>query len=249
MTLRDFLAGLHAGLHGLAGAVGNRRVRRAYLRLVAVLIVVTLGLYGLGAWPLLWVTRVGDDAAWYAAAGIVALRIVGLLVLLLAAPLVALLLVNAGLPLLAEELFLISLEELSPARAAALREGEGLGLAASVVGSLRRLARYVGLTLVIALVSLVPLVGTVVAPVAQAYVTARSLGWELLEAYLSLSGRGHRAQRDYVRRHRMPLLGFAVLPTLVLAVPLVGAFLFGIAQASAARLIVEVLEPEQSEPE
>ena len=53
------------------------------------------------------------------------------------------------------------------------------------------------------------------------------------------------AQRDYLQSHRPALIGFGLPWSAVFAIPLVGALVFGLAQAAAAVLVAEVLEPDE----
>jgi len=163
---------------------------------------------------------------------------------LVAAPVVAWFLVNLLVPLLAERIFFAGLRELAPERAAELARLPGLTLPQSVGISLRRLGRYVVLTVAILAFSWIPLIGTVGGPLLQLLHTARALGGELVDPYLSRLGLLWPEQRAIIVRHRAPLIGFALPWVPTLAIPFVGPLVFAVAQAAVASLVVEVLEPE-----
>jgi CysZ protein len=243
-TLAGLKAGLGAALEGMRAAATSSAVRRAYVQLVGVLLAATLLLDAAGIWLVVHFTESAPDASWWAQAGLVALRVLGVLVALLAAPFVALVGVHVGLPLLAERLFLAALREIDAARAEALERGPGLPVVTSALYSVRRLARYLVLVVLAFLVGFVPLIGWLVAPVLQFLLSTTSLASELLDPWFGLAGRRWADQRALLVRHRPALVGFATPPTLLLLVPIVGPLFFGLAQAATAQLVARVLEPQ-----
>jgi uncharacterized protein involved in cysteine biosynthesis len=88
----------------------------------------------------------------------------------------------------------------------------------------------------------VPVVGSIGGPVLQAYFTARALGWELLDPYFEKLQMSFDAQHVFVKQHRAPLVGFALPYCFVMAIPLLGPFAFGLAQAAAGVFTREILE-------
>lgn len=235
-------AGVGAALRGLGAALGARDVRRAYLQLVLAIFLLAAGLEVAGLWGVWEWTRPGDESGWVAVVGLVLLRIAGIVIVLLAAPLLSILLANLAFPMLGERVFMAGLRNVAPARATELAAGAGLPVAAGVGVSLRRLLSYVVSTLLVLGLSLVPVVGALVAPWLQAYLTARVLGWELLDPYFDRRGLDHAAQRAFLRDHGLAVPGFALPYSFLMAVPLVGPLFFGLAQAAAATLVVDVLE-------
>jgi uncharacterized protein involved in cysteine biosynthesis len=90
--------------------------------------------------------------------------------------------------------------------------------------------------------SFVPLVGAVVAPLLQTWITARALSWELLEPYFDKLALDRRGQARVLDEHRTITVGFAVPFVFVMAVPILGPLVYGLAQGAAALLVAEVLE-------
>ena len=234
--------GALAAVRGFRMALAHREVRRLYRWVVLGLFLTTLAVMGgLGALLFHYTASLAEAGAWGTAALWLA-RIAGLGVAGLAAPLLALFVVNALLPILGERLFVAALGVLAPRRAAALAAAEGTSFAAGLVGSGLRLGYFLALTAAAFAVTLIPVAGAVLGPLMQGYVTARALTWELLDPYFDRRGLGFQAQRAVIRGERWAVVGFGLPLGLVLALPLVGPLLFGFAQAAAACFVVEVLE-------
>lgn len=237
------LSAARLALRGLRLALATPEVRRVYYRLALVLVLLSAALtVGLG-WAL-WTLLPVPEAGW-TVTGVVywALRVAGLALAAIAAPLVALFLVNIGLPFLAESVFLAGLRAVDPARADALAAAAGGSFVAGVSASVRRLLYFVAVTLLIFGLACVPVLGLVLGPLAQLWFTARMLSWELLDPYFERRGLDYAGQRAAVKTHRAAMFGFGLPWTLVLGLPLIGPLLFGLAQAAAALLVTEVIEP------
>lgn len=231
-------------LRGLRLAVGSPEVRRTYLKLALALVVISSALVaGLGwaAWTLL---AVPVDATWLMALVWWALRLVAVVLAVFVAPLLALFIVNIVFPFLAEGVFFAGLRVVDPARAEALASASGAGFATSTAASVRRLFYYLGGSLLIFLLAWVPVLGVVLGPLAQLWFTARMLSWELLDVYFERRGLDYVGQRTLLKAHRGAMFGFGAPWTLLLALPILGPLGFGLAQAAAALLVTEVLEPE-----
>lgn len=237
-----FWAGLSAALAGLRVSTSSTEVRRTYVQLVLVLFLLATALDVGGIWAVLHFTPIDDDTRWWALIGLWVARIVGIVGVLLVAPLVSLIVVNLVFPFLGERVFLAALRVLSPARADQLAASPGLPLSTATVAAVLRLGLFVGLSLLAFLVSLVPVVGQGLGPVLQGYLSARGLAWELLDPYLDKLQLGFGQQRAFVAAHRPVLVGFGLPLTVLMAVPLVGPLLFGLAQGAAAQLVVAVIE-------
>ncbi|MCB9569797.1 MAG: EI24 domain-containing protein, partial [Myxococcales bacterium] len=188
-----------------------------------------------------------ESGAW-ALAGLWILRIAGSLVALLAAPLLALILVNALFPFLGERAFLGAVRALDPARADALAAAEGMSVGAGIWASIRRLLHFLGLTILAFGLTLIPVLGAVLGPLFQLWSTSRALTWELLDPYFDKRALDYPGQRRYLAEHGAAIAGFGLPLTFVLGLPLIGALFFGLAQAAAALLVVEVLEPAGEGP-
>ena len=236
MSLPTALAGARAALDGLGLATREPTVRKTYLQMALALLGATLLLYAVGGYAVWELTNDAERWWW------VLIRVAGWLLVLMTSPVVALYTVHALFPLFSERVFLAGLKARRPELAEGLVAGEGLPLLQSIGISLRRLARYLGLTVCVFLLSLIPVVGALVGPPLQLLLSARMLGGELLDPYLSMRSYGWTQQRDYLKSHRPALIGFGLPWCAVFAVPLVGALVFGLAQAAAAVLVADVLE-------
>jgi hypothetical protein len=246
--MRALLASAGATLKGLFAAAQSREVRHAYLLALGGLLATTLLLHaGLG-WLLWDVTEPGPAASTWRLAGLLALRVLGGLMLLLVAPLLALNVVNVAFPLFSSVPFMAGLRALAPERAATLEARPGLSARVSVALALRRLMLNLAALLGCFALALLPVVGPPLAATLQALWTARSLGSELLDPYFERLGLGLEGQRRFVREHLGAVLGHGAVAAPLLAVPLLGALSFGLLQAATAHVVVRVLESD-TEPE
>ncbi len=245
-SAKGVASGVSVAFRGFRFALSHPEIRSLYRQLLVAVFLLALVLMGLLTGSLWYFTGIADDASGWMVAGLWILRIAGQLIILMAAPLLALMLVNALAPFLGERAFLGALRVLDPARADRLQASEGLSFAAGLGSSLRRLVHFLALTVLALGVTLIPLVGAIFGPVIQLWATSRALTWELLDPYFDMQGLTYAEQRRYLRRHRSAVFGYGLPLSFVLGLPLVGPLCFGLAQASAALLIVEVLEPGDS---
>lgn len=242
-TTASIGAGFMAAIRGLRFAVRTPELRRVYVQMMLVLYLLTVVLAG-GLITALWLmVSIPIDAAWWLSLGIWLLRILGSLASLLIAPLLALWIINIVFPSLAERVFFTGLQVLAPEMARELEAKTGLSMTASVGVSLRRFMHFLGFTCIIFVFSGVPVVGTLLAPILQAWLTARALSWEFFDPLFDKQGLSYAEQKAYVDQHRQTLVGFGLANGLMLAIPFVGPLCFALAQASAAFLWVEKLEP------
>lgn len=234
--------GALAAVRGFRLALAHPEVRKLYRLVALVLLAITLALMGgLGALLFHFSGDLVGDATWGGAA-LWLLRAAGMLVIGMAAPLLALVLVNALLPILGERVFLAGLRVIAPARADALAAAAGTSFSAGLVSSVLRLLYFVVMTAVAFGLTLIPVIGAIVGPLVQVYLTSRALAWELLDPYFDRRALGFGEQRALIRGQRWAVFGFGLPLTLLMAVPLVGPLLFGFAQAAAAVFVVEVLD-------
>ena len=236
------MAGVSAALSGMRLSTRSAELRRTYLQLVLALLLAATVLDAVGIWSVLHFLPIGDDASWWEAALLWAARVIGIVVVLLAAPLVGLALVNLAFPFLGERVFIAAMRVVSPARAEQLAARPGLPLSTALGVAVLRLVWFLALGIGAFVVSLVPLVGQVLGPVLQGYLGARGLAWELLDPYLDKLELRFDAQRAFVAAHRPALVGFGLPLMLIMAIPIVGPLLFGLAQGAAAKLVIEVIE-------
>lgn len=263
--------GAWAAVRGMLAATGNRDVFRVYGRMTLALIVTTVVVGGLMIYGVQSLADLvgggaaaGADGAGAAGAAGAATEmgyvdwtysvllessryfvlIVGFVLAALLAPVLAMLVLGIVFPMFAESVFLAALRPLDAARADKLKSLTGLSTSASIIVSLRSLIRLVLLTLAVFAVGFIPFVGPIAAPVLTLWVTAQALSSELLDPYFSKSSMKYAARKQYAKAHRGGMLGFGVPVSVLLAIPLIGPLFFGLAQAGAATLLVDVLEPK-----
>jgi uncharacterized protein involved in cysteine biosynthesis len=234
--------GLQLAARGLRLALSSPEIRRAYVRLALVLVLLAVALsvaFGALVW---WMVPVEGDMSWMTWLGRWALRVGGSLLALVAAPMLALFVVNIGLPFLADGVFMAGMRAADPTIAARLEQPSELGFIAATLGSVRRAVYFVGVTLALFGLTLVPFLGPVLGPPLQLWYAARTLSWELLDPYFERRGHDYKHQQDIVRARRATLAGFGLPWAAVMALPFVGPLLFGLAQAAVASVVVEELE-------
>ena len=242
------LLGATTAWRGLQLALGAPQVKRTYLQLTTVILLLVLSLDVLGIWAV-WSWTGGDGSeSWWAALALVLLRIAGIGVVLLIAPILAMFVVDMLFPLLSERVFLAGMSTVAPDRATELAQIEGLPFTKALAQNFIRLLLFLGLSVVTFGISLIPVAGAIAGPALQVYFTSRALGWELLDPYFEKLSLSFDEQHRFVREHRNPLLGFALPFSFILAIPLVGPFVFGLAQAAAGVLVAEVIEGPQASP-
>lgn len=249
LTIRSprpgFFAGLKAALGGLSLTVRRGPVRSLYAKLVAVVSVVAVAFQAAGVWAVLELWRPAADYGWLANVGLVIADIIGIVIVLLAAPLLAILIVSIVLPVMAERVFLAALATRRPDLAERLRKGEGLSVAAGVQSTVRRAARLALGTALAFGASLIPVAGIVLGPATQLWVTARALTWELLDPWFDLQQIPYAEQRAFIAAHSRLAVGFGAPYALLMAIPVVGPMTFGIAQSGAGLLVADALTPRE----
>lgn len=240
--MQRFLQGVTAALQGLRVVWRTPEVRRAYWFVALGMLTVSLLLNGAGFWSVFHFIPL--DPAWntWQLIGAWLLRVLGIVLTLLVTPLLTLFLCNLIFPLFAEIPFLAGLRVFHPARARELERIQGLPFLVGLGIGLRRFATFLLFTLGCLLLGWVPVVGAFIAFPLQLFVVARTLGWEMVEPYLDKQRLRWGEQRIYVRAHLPELLGFGLVCAGILAIPVLGPLSFGLLQAAAARLVVDVLE-------
>jgi uncharacterized protein involved in cysteine biosynthesis len=236
------VAGVSAAFRGLRIATSTPEVGRAYLKLAAVVLALSIVLDVAGIWTVLHFTAGDGDQEWWERVGLVLVRVAGIGIVLLAAPVIAMFISNTLFPFLSEKVFLAGMRAVDPARADQLAAMPGMPLATAVSQNIIRMLLFIALSVGAFAFSFVPVVGSIGGPILQAYFTARALGWELLDPYFEKLEYRFDAQHRFVREHRAPLVGFALPYSLVMAIPILGPFAFGIAQAAAGVFTREILE-------
>ena len=113
-----------------------------------------------------------------------------------------------------------------PVFAGARTRAGGQPVAAGEVGVVRtisievvRLVRFIGLSIALLPLNLVPGIGSVAYLVAQFYLSASTLGWDLMAYHFELHGMDMRAQEAFVKDRRSMVLTLGAGATLLAMVP------------------------------
>lgn len=242
-----FGRGMRAAWDGLRSAFGDGDVNRAYLRVVAGLFTLTLVLDVALLWLLFAQTAPTPDMATWAKVGLWAARVLGTVATFVAGPLLSIFVVNIVFPFFNQPVFLAGLKVVDSARAEALEASEGMVMWRSAANATRRLVVFLVLSLCCFALNLIPVIGSVVATVCQAWLTARTVGWELLDPYFDCIDMRYPEQKKLIREHRAVLLGFGLPLSLVLAIPVVGPLFFGLAQAAAGTFVAREIPVDPRE--
>jgi len=166
------------------------------------------------------------------------------------APVLAIAAVQQVLPLLGESLFFGALKGINKERAEQLEASEGLSIRGIGVGISRTLLflRWQAALFLLTLpLAAIPVAGQAAASLAQLTLSSYMLGWEMLDVWCDKSSFDLENQKRIMDDHKWAVIGFAAPYTLLLAVPVVGAFTVGFAQSAAANLVSDVLEEELNE--
>lgn len=228
--------GARAAVDGIKLALRSEQVGKAYLRAAAVIFALTIVIDVGTIWVLWHFTNPADDAALWLVIVLWLGRVVGTLGLLLIGPLLAIFTVNTAFPVFNKELFLTGLEAVDPARAAALAAKPGMPLAAAMGIALRRMIKFLLLSIGLFALGWVPVIG-VVATGLQLWLTARTVAWELMDPYFDCLDIRYAEQKQFIDRLNKPMLGFGFPIALLFAIPFAGPLCFGLAQAAAATFV------------
>ena len=113
-----------------------------------------------------------------------------------------------------------------------------------------RFVKFLGLSVLLFVIGLIPVVGTLIASVGGLLLAARTVAWELLDPYFETLDIRHAEQRALIRRHQKVLLGFGLPIALLFAIPIVGPLMFGLAQVAGAVFVARELpvDPRETQP-
>ncbi|PRP90123.1 Etoposide-induced protein [Enhygromyxa salina] len=242
-----YVRGFRIAADGMKVAVGSADVRRAYLKVVAVIFVLSLAISSGSIWALWANTAPAVDAALWLVVTMWVVRVVGVVVALLIGPLLAIFTVNIAFPFFNEGVFMAGLRVLDPDRAAALAAKQGMPLGPAMGIATWRLIKFLGLSLCFLLIGLIPVVGTIAGTLGELWLAARTVSWELLDPYFGCLDIRHAEQREIVGRHQKALLGFGLPISLMLAIPIAGPLLFGFAQVAGAAFVAKELPVDPRE--
>ena len=247
--IRSLKLGFTLALKGLKAASRNREANRFYRFYALAFSLLSLGLFSISAYVLYIYLLPAEHDAWYLQVGLWLLLIIGILSSLLLSPLLAVFTLNAGVPLFQERLLFSALEPEIPKRTSWLLQQEGLPLYLSILHSLRRLSSLVILFLLSFCLSLIPVLGPILAFGVQLYFSAPLLSSELLEPYFEKLGFQFQEQRLASLRYVDELRGFGIFCLALLSIPLIGGLFIGVLQAAAAQLVLELYEREAASAE
>lgn len=90
----------------------------------------------------------------------------------------------------------------------------------SVLTDLRRVFRFIALSAALLLLNVIPVFGSILYVVAQFYLGAKTLGWDLLAHHFELHGLPLDEQRRWVRSRPGLVLSFGAGATLLVMIPL-----------------------------
>lgn len=247
IIFKTFFRGSRAAYEGIRVAFADAGVRKAYLRVMLIMLALTLSIDVFGLWGLFaWVDPSGAEQEWM---GVIlwAVRILGGLLILVMGPLVAILTINVFFPFFNEPLFMAGLRAQDPERADRVAAGPGMAISAAAGIALLRLVRFVALTIMFVLIGLIPVVGGIVATIGEGWLLARTVSWELMDPYFDRLDLGWAEQKRFVDQYRDALLGFGLPLGLMLAIPLVGPLMFGWAQGAVGTFLLREIPPHPRE--
>jgi uncharacterized protein involved in cysteine biosynthesis len=181
------------------------------------------------------------------------LLILSLLLSGLFSPVLAVVGVNFGFPLLNERIFFAALAELDPERARQWQSKPSAKFGTTFWIHLRILAFALFLGLCSTLLGLIPVVGAPLGLALGLYATTRTLALEMSECIWARTPQPGVDTWRLWRSHRASLLGYGLPWAPLASIPLVNGALFGLCQAGAAQwahdcLPSDVLELDSSAP-
>jgi uncharacterized protein involved in cysteine biosynthesis len=100
-------------------------------------------------------------------------------------------------------------------------ESKAIGVGTSVDVAIKRLLIFLSLTLAFLLLNILPLVGSILAIVAQFWLMARTLGWDLMAFHLEMHGHGYAGQKAWVNKNNGLVLGMGAIAALLCMIPVV----------------------------
>jgi CysZ protein len=242
-----FFRGFRLALEGMKTAFRSREVRRAYLEAVAIIFVLGLGFAAAAIWALWTYGPPEPGAALWLVITLWIACVVGTLLALLLGPLLAIFVVNIAFPFFNVGVFMAGMRVIDPERAAGLEGKPGMPMAPAAGIATRRLLKFLLLSVVFFAIGLIPVVGTILGTVGELLLAARTIAWELLDPYFDILDIRYAEQKEIVARHKRALLGFGLPVSLMLGIPLVGPFLFGLAQVAGAAFVASELPVDPRE--
>src|SRR5687767_11477879 len=100
------MAGFSLARRGASVAWSSPEVRRTYVQLVLVLVAIATLLDAAGIWAVIDLTRTEVDASWWKIVLMMLVRLAGIGIVLLVAPILAMFVINIVFPFLGDRVFL-----------------------------------------------------------------------------------------------------------------------------------------------
>jgi len=150
-------------------------------------------------------------------------------------------------PLVNQQLFMEELKTVDPKIHADVAKGFGATKGGQswlneTIDETKRSWHFSKYSLLLTVVSAVPIIGAILSFVGQTALVADRLGWNLFDIYTQESRHmSYKEQKEWMQANKWVILGFTLPFSLVTAIPFVGPFVVGFAQASAAHLFAERL--------
>lgn len=111
------------------------------------------------------------------------------------------------------------------------------------IDSGREITHFAFLSFVCLLLAIIPIIGSILAVIGQLIVTANRLSFNFTRVYMErIKGMRFKEKRKFMDHHAGLLLGFCLPYTIIMSIPLLGPYLLGYGQASAAHLIYEMIK-------
>jgi uncharacterized protein involved in cysteine biosynthesis len=236
--------GAWCAVSGLWTGVTSPHVRKTYWSALFTLVIAGWALSFALLWAVFHFVPVEAATSSWSTVGFWLLRVLLGLGALFVAAVLALPVAQVISPKFCAAPFFAGLELRCPVRATQLRQASGLNWFNSLSVLLRRLPRFVGISMLAFAVSFVPVAGGPLAATLQWSNAAWMVCSELLDPYFEARGLDYVGQAELMGRHRFACLGFGLVCAPLLALPLLGPFFFAWIQAAAAHLVVDVLEAE-----
>lgn len=232
--------GASSVIKGISSIYKDKEVRKTYRFLLLGLFALSLFAYALGGYAVWYFSQPASDASTWVVWGLRLLRLLGWIAVLFVSPLVSITACNLLFPVFSEIPFLSGMKSLDARRWQNIDALVGVGTAAAIFNSLRRFGLFVLISSMLFLLSLIPVVGPLVASPVQLYFTAKTVGWELLDPYFDRLRLSRAEQKTVVRQYSLEILGMGLVCAPLLAIPFVGPLLFGLVQAGAAQFVLDV---------
>lgn len=236
--LTNFFRALRECLLGMRLLLGEPEVRRSYRMVILILALIVTAVNAAFVYGVFHFTKVEPNASLAFTGGMFLLRFLLLVVGALLVPVFALTSLHLLFPVFAEVPFFAGLRAFDVERAKDLLSHPGVPMHASLLRSLTRLARFFALSAACFAVGFLPLLGPLLAPCLQFFLSARTVGEELFDPFFDHLGLEASTRGERVREFRAESLAVGVVAVPVLCVPLLGPFAFGLLQASVARVVV-----------